>query len=107
MPRVDLDLESLREEIVLPQERESPRVRISVPLKGEIGVSWIDCFYRMQWTAFDDAGYHVSKNCREVYFDRVGGPEDGQWLSRTLGDLKSFIALVNGSLKTGEIRCEF
>ena len=106
MARIDLDLDSVREETVFPKERESPCVRISVPLKGEIGVSWIDCFYQMQWTAFDDGGYHVSKNCREVYFDRAGGPDDGEWLLRTLGDLKSFIALVNRTAK-GELQCEF
>jgi hypothetical protein len=95
--RVDLDLELLREEIVpSPEEGGPPQTRISIPLKGDFGVPWIESFYRLQWSGLDDVGCHLSASCREIYLERTATPKDPAWLSIALGDLKTFIALVNG-----------
>ena len=99
---VDADLESVREEITAAEDGETPRVRFSVPLKGAFGVEWIESFYRLQWAGTDDIGYHISKNCREIYFERNAATESREWLPEALKSLREFIVLVNRELISNE-----
>ena len=94
---VDVDLSSVREEVAMPDGSEPPRTRFSIPLKGAFGVDWIESFYALQWAGQDEIGYHISKNCREIYFERDAPPEGREWLEGALGSLREFIGLVNST----------
>ena len=99
---VGADLESVREEITVAEDGETPRTRFSVPLTGAFGVEWIESFYRLQWAGTDDIGYHISKNCREIYFERSAPAESREWLPGALSSLRDFIGLVNRELTRNE-----
>ncbi len=92
--RVNVDIKSLREEPIPPEEG-GHLTRFCIPLQGTFGVAWIESFYRLQWAGVDDIGYHLSKNCREIYFEQEAQPEAREWLPGTLGNLEKFIARVN------------
>lgn len=99
---VDVELESMREEIPAAEDGGPPRTRFSIPLKGAFGVEWIEGFYRLQWAGMDDIGYHISKDCREIYFERTPPTESREWLPGVLGSLREFIGLVNRELTRNE-----